>query len=271
MELPVVASRYEPPAAALVRAIKRVDVMVNRMIADEADLDGATAFTNADRPTVHMANCAAEVRLGEGQDADALLDRIDAHFAEVGTKCWYLMSSELDWPEALAEAAKARGFEKTESGAFLLDPYKPPKQLLDNIQIIPGRAAYGELRELGYDQAREDYGLDDDRADQLVGAMIDRLDEPQIEVFLGRIDKKPVGNLTVVTVGQVGVIDAVYTMQAWRRKGVARTLMHHAVEYCQRAGFEQVVLESVDPGPTALYESLGFRRIATITCYDRPT
>jgi GNAT superfamily N-acetyltransferase len=49
----------------------------------------------------------------------------------------------------------------------------------------------------------------------------------------------------------------VYTYPAYRRRGIARKLMHAITDWCQREGFSRVTLHASDDG-RHLYESLGF-------------
>ena len=270
MELPVAKASYQPSTDALVRAIKRVNVMLARVLAQETPLDGAVAFTSADLPRIDFANAAYDVELRDGDDPNALLNRIDAHFADAGLTCHMLHSAAAHWPAPLAEAIESRGYAKVTAEVRRLDHYAPPTRVLHDLQIIPARAAYGELHALFTEEARAERGGDDDFADQWARAMIDRLDEPRFEFFLGRIDRRPAGVAGVASLGQMGVIDGVYTAPAYRRRGLCATLMAHTLEHCQRALFEHVILETI-PGSDAarLYERMGFRSVATIVGYHR--
>jgi GNAT superfamily N-acetyltransferase len=49
----------------------------------------------------------------------------------------------------------------------------------------------------------------------------------------------------------------VYTESAWRRRGIARILMHLLTRWSEEQGFDRVVLHASDAG-RALYTSLGF-------------
>jgi hypothetical protein len=112
MELPIVekTSGAQQSPEALVRAMKRSAVVLGRMVAEEATLDGATVFINPNRPAVRSANFATEVLLPDEAEPYAMLDGIANWFNELGGTCLELDSATLDWPAALAEAAEARGY-----------------------------------------------------------------------------------------------------------------------------------------------------------------
>ncbi|HEY1338779.1 MAG TPA: GNAT family N-acetyltransferase [Bryobacteraceae bacterium] len=55
-----------------------------------------------------------------------------------------------------------------------------------------------------------------------------------------------------------GNILNVYTEPVYRRRGMARTLMSEALEWCRANGVEAIILHASDEG-RALYESFGFK------------
>lgn len=270
MELPVAPQTYQPSADALVRAIKRVEILLARTGADQIDLEVATCFVNSNRPGVGMANFAAEVRMGQS-GPDEVLNRIEAHFASAGTMCHQLLGNDTDWPGDLARHAEARGYRRSVGRVYLLRQYALPGSIRSDLQIIPARAAYRQLRPFFELASTEQHALDEAAAGDYAEAFIDHLDEPRQEMFLGRLDGEPVGVVSLVTLGQIGVIENVYTVPEARSQGVATTLLAHSLDHCQRALFEQVILKVNDDNHDAirLYESIGFKPAASFVGYHR--
>jgi ribosomal protein S18 acetylase RimI-like enzyme len=269
MELPIAKESYRPSADTLVRAQKRADVILARTAAEETDLESAIAFANPVRPNVRMINFAAEVRVPQGQDADAAIAEIVTHFRQRGATCHGLSSSSTVWPAPLAEAARRAGYRPWISRLYRLESYRPPAKRHAKLQIIPARAAYAEVHRLHERGAVTEWNADAKLAKDLADTHVDFLDESRLDAFLGRIDQKPAGIVTVLTLGNVGVICDVHTHIDFRRQGVAATLMDHAIDHCQRALFESVVLETRDDNEPAcaLYESLGFRLVTKFETY----
>jgi len=58
--------------------------------------------------------------------------------------------------------------------------------------------------------------------------------------------------------GRANIVN-VYTQPLHRRRGLARSLMHTALEWCRENGIRAVILHASRDG-RALYESLGFQR-----------
>jgi ribosomal protein S18 acetylase RimI-like enzyme len=281
MELPVAPQTYLPSADKLVRAIKRLHRILARVVADEHDLDGAKVFACAEYPQAPAVNFAGELVLPDPADADAvdaLIDRAIDQFQQAGSaesQCLAMYAAALDWPPALADAITRRGFVAQERQVLLLAKYAAPTNLNQSLQIIPGRAAYREIKEILHTQhaeslASESASLNSASIDAATEVGIGFLDESRLDVFLGRIDRKPVGYASVLSLGNMGVIHEVYVDAGHRRKGVGLTLINAVLEHCQRALFEQVIVEvEPDDGRGPLFDSVGFNRVASYTAMVR--
>ncbi len=263
MELPIAKQTYLPPAVAMARAMLRAEATLARTTCEVTELEGFTAYTDAPRREVRMTNWAGDVAC-DGSPAE-LLDRIDAHFDAQGVRCWTLLSHDGAWSGAFLEAAAERGYSTRERWVYLLDRYvaPPEERMSQSLQVIPTRAAYGQARELMRVAAGQYQGAE--VTDALAAALVDRLDEARLESFMGRLSGHAVGMLNVLALGQVGVIDQVFTHPYHRRGGVASRLMDHAMGFCRRALFEQVILEADRQSPASrMVERIGFKPITPL-------
>ncbi len=267
MELPIAQESYQPSREALVRAVKRARIILARTAAEENTLDRATLLVNAGRPSIAAINLAAELHLGEDGDPERLLDEIDAHFQALGGRCLRLESSDLGFPATLEAAARARGYAPRESILFLLQGYTSAERSPAPIQIIPARAAYGQLSELFRAGALEEPGgVDAVTAEHWARTRIDFLDEARLDVFLGRLNSRAGGFISLLSLGQIGLIEHVFTLPELRGQGVATRLIDHVIEICERAQFEQVIV-TIDAHSAArpLFVRVGFQEVARYT------
>jgi GNAT superfamily N-acetyltransferase len=78
-------------------------------------------------------------------------------------------------------------------------------------------------------------------------------------VQIRRILPRPIaaGSDTRLALGREAIVLNVYTEITWRRKGRARQLMEHVLEWAAGAEIDRLVLHASDEG-RALYERLGF-------------
>ena len=76
---------------------------------------------------------------------------------------------------------------------------------------------------------------------------------------LRRILPRPVSTheRTDIANGREAIVLNVFTERAWRRKGIARLLMQHVLDWASRADIDRLVLHASDEG-RPLYERIGF-------------
>jgi GNAT superfamily N-acetyltransferase len=258
MKLPLAGQEDRASPDALVRAVKRAAVILARTVAEETALDGATVFVGAEYAHAARANHATDLRLGPDTAASPLLDRIDDHFRSAAARCLRLRAAETHWPAALADAARARGFASAGREVWRLDGYRRPSQARGDVQIIPARAAYGEIGRL----------YPDDAATAAIAGR--ELDEPRLDALLGRVDGRPVGMAGVLSLGQVGVLWPVHVAAEHRGRGIGAALLAAVIELCQRAVFEQVIVELNAGCPAGrLYARVGFEAAAEFDDFER--
>jgi len=272
MKLPVADQSYQPTTESLIRAVKRAGAILAQTVADETSLSsGATAFCTPGRPGVRFANLTTDLQVPESTCASAVLDELVAHYDSQGVACLALDGTQSTWPDALAQAARQHGFEPTQKWLYRLERHRVPQRRNDAVQIIPARAAYGQLPAFFRSMAHQGLGADPKLASDLAGAWIDQLDEPRLELFLGRLNGRLVGVAGVVGLGQTGVICPAYTDANHRRQGIAAALTNHTLDHCGRALMQQVILQRTARCPSVpFYESTGFKAIAPYVRYRRP-
>jgi len=251
---------------ALVRAVKRADAILARMVAEEKYLDGATAYTAPQRPGVALANAASDLRVPPGVVPSAVVDVVEKYFASQGVTCHRLDATEMTWPEALEAEAQRRGYRRVINEVAALQRYASPGVSM-GVQVIPARAAYAQLRSL-LEEHHQRAGLDAAATEQHVAAVIDQFDDPRLEGFLARVERKSAGFASLLTLGNIGVVLDLFADDPTGDGAVINTLAHRLFDHCLRAQFEQVIVrlsEKDDRAP--LFSTLGFRTVAQYVSY----
>ena len=177
MELPILSPSYQPTTEAIVRAVQRARAVLARTVAQETSLLGANAFTNPKRPDVSAANYAADLRLPDGMDALTVLDQITTHFQELGLRPNVLEAAATTWPKPLADEIEHRGYQPAVMHVFLLKQhFRSGQQGGCGLQIIPARAAYGQLQLYCQSHVTQVGEVNDPRAADEAQTIIDHLD-----------------------------------------------------------------------------------------------
>ena len=113
-----------------------------------------------------------------------------------------------------------------------------------------------------YRESRNEFGetMADDVVDELVRRDREVLVPAGLRLFGGFIDGRLAGFTSLLSLGGVGYVDNVVTLQPFRRRGVASATVTLAVEAARAGGDGEVFLMADEGGdPQRLYERLGFR------------
>ena len=164
--------------------------------------------------------------------------------------------------EALGRVALAHGLRR--------DPELYPGMVLHPVPEAPA-AAPGVTVAAVDDVGLEAY-LDVLDAGGLPRSLAERLftrsfaEDPDVRLFVGRLDGQPVGGSLALRSGGASGIYAVGTHPAARRRGVGAALTWAAVEAGRAWGKDTIVLQST-PMAVSLYEAMGFRTYVPYTSF----
>lgn len=84
------------------------------------------------------------------------------------------------------------------------------------------------------------------------------------QIHLAQSDQEPIGFVVVTPSGDDAELLRIGVLPGYRRAGVARELMAHALSQAARSGLTSMFLEveSTNTGALALYEHAGFTRLS---------
>lgn len=91
-------------------------------------------------------------------------------------------------------------------------------------------------------------------------------DDAPFRHFIGFIEEEPAGAATLSLGGGVAGLANIATRPAFRRRGVARSIVSHVLQEAKHLGLDVAVL-SADPAGEALYKALGFEVIGRHITY----
>lgn len=270
MELPVISSSPAIASDALIRAVKRADTILARTGAEELELGGASVFVRPDRAGAAAVNRALDLRVSDEQSASEVIDEVTSHFTAEDAVCLVLDANEDTWSKELVGLAETNGYQPQSCSVRVLQNYITPSEAelaKQALQIIPARAAYSEARQLFHLQAST-RGVADTHRDGYADTQIDFLDEARVDCFLARRDRQPIGQISVLTLGNIGVLVDLFTIDDESNDvAVSTALLARLVDHCQRAQFEHVIARTTnDDSYAAFIEIKGFANRVT---YDR--
>ena len=187
MELTVAPQSYRPSDDSLILALKQATIAMTRMVSEETTLEGAIAFTNPDTPLIRQANRAASWD-GSPQSLAHLIE----HYQQQQLNALVIDCEHASLDESQVQLASQNGYTADTRQLLVMAQFNAYDKMNTDLQVIPARAAYREVKTIYARMAQTDFGGDPDLAKQLCDVMVNRLDEPRLDLFLGRMDRKPV-------------------------------------------------------------------------------
>ena len=92
--------------------------------------------------------------------------------------------------------------------------------------------------------------------------------DPDVELFVGRLDEKPVGTSIAIRSGDASGVYNVGTLPEARRRGVGSAVTWAAVQAGRSWGSDTVVLQSSVMG-LSMYAEMGFRTVVSYVTFAR--
>lgn len=254
MELPISQQSYRPSDESLIHALKQATLAMSRMVSEETTLDGAIAMDNPDAPLIRIAN-----RVASWDGDEHSLTNVLHHFDGKSLTPWVIDCTQSTLDATQIALAQSHGYHADTRQLLVMTQFKPYDAMNNELQVIPARAAYREVKTIYRRMAETDFGGDESLASQLATVMTNRLDEPRLDLFLGRMAGQVVSLGGVYTQGQIGVLIPIYVDPDMRGRRLGLTMLTHVLEHCQRAQLQQLIVDR-SPGCYAIpmYAKAGF-------------
>ncbi len=269
MELSILSDREAASVADLVRLYHKTERDWTSQTSEYTAFDFGEAFHSSELSRVRQANALLDAFVPDEFIVTEIVQRAREHFSKAGGKCrrWTINPSSADTrTKPLIEALISDGFVPRKADLMLLRhaTAHTATSSHDGLKILPARAAYQHARRLAELAAGE---LWNDL--QFADAAMMHVDDPRFEAWIAIVDGVPAARAGVLTVGEIGRVDEVYTAPQFRRRGLATAVLRRVLDSCARSLFKHVMLTiaSTNAPAISLYDRLGFRRIAEIIDY----
>jgi N-acetylglutamate synthase-like GNAT family acetyltransferase len=263
MELPIVNAPAASETDALIRTIKKGDLLLASWSATPADFEGGRTLIRPDRPDVARLNRAVDVHVPDGMAPDAVIDALEAAFADAGATCAYAQSAGADFTPDLADAFRARGWQPTAIDILVMSALALPESIDDDLQVAPARALIDAFHELAAAAHGSEEAADTD---------VEELDEPRLDCYLARRDHRAEGAAATVSEGDIGIVRTLITRPDHTDDCVIDRLLTDLFDLCSRAQF-RVVAAPVAPHETRKRDALerfGMSRIGAFHRFTPP-
>lgn len=248
-------------------AVRRASQVHYEQMCARRTLNCGIAFYSHPYAALPWMNQVREVVIPPGRTMQEAYDEVEACFADLGLACERWVPAATQAPEPIEAFLSPRGFTTDQRLTMLLVHAVEPAPRPD-VRILPARAmrkAYAEL--IGRD---ERYAPDFREA--LIASHLDRLDDPQYDLFVAQIKGRLVGRGALFQVGDIARVENLVIDEPFRGQGVGRSLMAHLTALARRLAMRSTCLEVIgeDPRLRRFCESCGFEAGPTYVQFHKP-
>lgn len=234
------------------------------------ELLGATFLRNRASPDIYDANHVSGARPATQAQIEEFLAAVDREYGAAKHRRF-----DVDYrtpPEFVARLA-IEGYER-EDGLIsvlegdLLGP-APEKYDIRPLEANADWEAYWELMLVDWRDRLKRRDVTLEVARQIFETK--RLKQPPVQHFFAYVKERPVAYFNSwAGVSGVGQVEDLFTLPRFRKRGIARALIHHCVADARARGAGPVVIAS-DPGGTAkhIYAAMGFRPVAVLSHFTK--
>jgi len=227
-----------------------------------ADACGARFVRSPATPNIYDANFVSLVTAAEAELA-AVFREMERRFT--GLRHRHAISGPAT-PQAFLARLALEGYRPDPTLQLVLagelSGAKPAPVGMRRVESDADWATYAAFRRLDMDEGRARAGEPahpPEVSEQMTAAL--RAKSPQVRFWFATVEGREAGCFSSwVSPDGLGLVENLFTHPELRRRGVARTLIHHCVDACREDGADDVLI-GADPSdtPMQLYAAMGFR------------
>jgi GNAT superfamily N-acetyltransferase len=261
--LPIIEVNSTPSKQDLIRFFHQAMQHWRRHLGEETPCDVGMAVVDKNEPAFNVLMDAAIEPNGTVESAMRAVEAVFASFG--GCRAWIMNpSAPEEQTGPLVERLTAKGFQSVaRTILYLPNPSVPANSDSGNLKIIPARAAYTAVSQLG-EAAAGELGRK-----ELADAAIRHLDDGHYDALIAFEDNRPVGRVGVLAIGEVGLVEELYVTPDCRGRGVETILLARAVEIAARSRFRHLftAIASGDAAAGELMMRAGFTPVGPFISY----
>lgn len=264
-----IALHVKPDGPTTAGAILRTNQSYLELLGSKTTLDGGIAFCCDKFPTLPGGNQFREVWIESPEAAAVTFNQTEALYHDQGLSCDRWALAEGRSSEPVDEVLRSGGFARDDSSALVLRAWADPRPA-GAVRVLPARPMRQAFIEIQTEVARPAPGR---HQATLVDAAVERLDDHRMDAFVALLDRQPVGVGALFQVGDVGRLLDFQVLPEYRRRGVGRAILTHAVNLARRLSLRLVCAEVPirDENARAFCEVHGFTEDGRLIGYQRNT
>jgi ribosomal protein S18 acetylase RimI-like enzyme len=236
-------------------AVRRSSQVYYAQVADQVTLSCGVAFICPKYPSYFDGNQLREAVLPPGRPPAEAFDEMQSFYASQGLRCFRWVPAGGQSIEPVEAFLTARGYlpNRNLAMSWMRQAEIPPHP---KVRLLPGRAMRRALREI----ILSDRAYAPAHREMLAEVTLERLDNPQYDLFVAMLEDRPAGYGGLLQVGEIGRIENVFVAEACRRRGVGLAIVSGLLTLSRRLDLRITCLETEESNTPAqaLYARCGF-------------
>lgn len=224
------------------------------------DADGATFVRNRACPNRYDSNFVTDIRCRDAAELARLMERVEREFAGFAHRQFHV--DPLTPPAVAAHFAMA-DFPFTEQLVMVLEGEVRAELRPLEVRAVQDEAGwedYASLLRADWDETLRRQGKPPAPEVTAEFLIAKRCKAPEAQFWVAYVEGRPVSQFSSwATPDGVGLLEDLFTLPDFRRRGIATTLLAHCAADTRRRGAGPIALSAlVDDTPKHLYAALGF-------------
>lgn len=209
-------------------------------LCEKQTFDFGIAYYNERFPRLPEVNQLREVIVAEEHALEAAIAECSNWFAARGLECLRWSPAQGLDPEPMAQVAKRRGLLRKNLVAMHLVEW-PVLDSRSDVRILPARA----VREL-FRHSFISNTPDEQVQAPLADSFAERLDDPQLDMFVASLDRAAAGRCGLYQVGDIARVVDLTMLAGFANRGVAESLLSHVLALARRLTMPMVVAQVLE-------------------------
>lgn len=236
-----------------VAAVRRSDQKYAELLSAREPVDCGCIHCNPSFPEAPYANFLCDV-----QTTGLILptiERIESTFAARGARCYGWIPATGEPIDPLDRLVEPRGYAPRPVAAFIYPLTQPTPPADGRLSFVGARALRRTYRGLveSAATAREESAAS-------VAAHLERLNDPQYDAWVARIDEQPVAIISLLQAGDIGRICDWFVVPEHRGRGIGAAILAYALTAARRWALRTIcaACDARDAASTRALKRVGF-------------
>ncbi len=231
-------------------------------LCDKQTLRHGIAYYCPRFPRLGEVNQFREIVVNDPRRLEEAWQECETFFAAQGLQCGRWAPAEGWAGDAMRAFLADRGFRRRTYAVMALTRW-PEAESPPRVRVLPARA----VRRI-YEQW---LAARDDAASDRVRAALDRLDDPQYDMFVALAGKKPIGRCALYQVGDIARVMDLDLAPEPSADEAADALLLHVLALARRLAMRNICLQldADDAAQRDRFERFGFEAVGTVEEFQR--